>query len=94
VNPHKRERASKEFQIFATVAEAKQHTGATVSVIYVPPPFAAGAIDKAVAAELELVICITEGVPVRDMIATCHHMRATQSLLVGPNCPGSLRPTR
>ena len=78
--------------IFGTVKEAKQHTGATVSVIYVPPPFAAGAIDEAVDAELDLVICITEGVPVRDMIATCHRMRATQTLLVGPNCPGVITP--
>jgi succinyl-CoA synthetase alpha subunit len=92
VNPNKAGENFEGIPIFGTVGEAKQHTGATVSVIYVPPPFAAGAIDEAVDAELDLVICITEGVPVRDMIATCHRMRATQTLLVGPNCPGVITP--
>jgi succinyl-CoA synthetase alpha subunit len=92
VNPSKAGENFEGIPIFGTVKEAKQHTGATVSVIYVPPPFAAGAIDEAVDAELDLVICITEGVPVRDMIATCHRMRATQTLLVGPNCPGVITP--
>ena len=70
----------------------RQQTGATVSVIYVPPPFAAGAIDEAVDAGLDLVICITEGVPVRDMIATRYRMRGKKTLLVGPNCPGVITP--
>ena len=57
-------------------------------MIYVPPPFAASAIDEAVDADLDLVICITEGVPVRDMIATRNRMRGKKTILVGPNCPG------
>ena len=72
--------------------EAKQATGATVSVIYVPPPFAAAAIDEAVDADLDLVICITEGIPVRDMIRTRHRMQGKKTLLLGPNCPGVITP--
>ncbi len=79
-------------EIFNTVAEAKERTGATVSVIYVPPPFAAAAIDEAVEADLELVICITEGIPVKDMIATRHKMKGRKTVLVGPNCPGVITP--
>jgi succinyl-CoA synthetase alpha subunit len=78
--------------IYNTVAEAKAATGATVSVIYVPPPYAAAAIDEAVDAGIDLVICITEGIPVRDMIRTRHRMRATKTILVGPNCPGVITP--
>ena len=92
VNPNKAGENFEGIPIFATVREAKQQTGATVSVIYVPPPFAAGAIDEAVDAELDLVICITEGVPVRDMIATRNRMRGKKTLLVGPNCPGVITP--
>ena len=71
VNPKKGGEDFEGVPIFATVREAKEVTGATVSVIYVPPPFAAAAIDEAVEAELDLVICITEGIPVRDMVRTC-----------------------
>jgi len=78
--------------IFETVAEAKAATGATVSVIYVPPPFAAAAIDEAVAAGLDLVICITEGIPVRDMIRTKYRMQGKKTILIGPNCPGVITP--
>jgi succinyl-CoA synthetase alpha subunit len=92
VNPSKAGENFEGIPIFATAREAKQQTGATVSVIYVPPPFAAGAIDEAVDAELDLVICITEGVPVRDMIATRYRMRGKKTLLVGPNCPGVITP--
>jgi len=92
VNPNKAGDNFEGIPIFASVKEAKQRTGATVSVIYVPPPFAAGAIDEAVEAELDLVICITEGVPVRDMIATRYRMRGKKTLLVGPNCPGVITP--
>jgi succinyl-CoA synthetase alpha subunit len=92
VNPNKAGETFEGIPIFATAQEAKQQTGATVSVIYVPPPFAAGAIDEAVDAELDLVICITEGVPVRDMIATRNRMRRRKTLLVGPNCPGVITP--
>jgi len=92
VNPNKAGETFEGIPIFANAREAKQQTGATVSVIYVPPPFAAGAIDEAVDAELDLVICITEGVPVRDMIATRYRMRGKKTLLVGPNCPGVITP--
>ena len=92
VNPGKAGTSFEGIPIFGTVREAKQQTGATVSVIYVPPPFAAGAIDEAVDADLDLVICITEGVPVRDMIATRSRMRGKKTLLVGPNCPGVITP--
>jgi succinyl-CoA synthetase alpha subunit len=92
VNPSKAGEKFEGIPIYGTVREAKEQTGATVSVIYVPPPFAASAIDEAVDAELDLVICITEGVPVRDMIATRHRMRGKKTLLVGPNCPGVITP--
>ncbi len=77
VNPKKAGEDFEGIPIFGTVADAKAKTGATVSVIYVPPPFAAAAIDEAVDAGLELVICITEGIPVRDMIRTRHRMKGT-----------------
>ena len=92
VNPNKAGENFEGIPIYAGVREAKERTGATVSVIYVPPPFAAGAIDEAVDADLDLVICITEGVPVRDMIATRYRMRGKKTLLVGPNCPGVITP--
>src|SRR3989449_5919844 len=88
VNPKKPGESFEGIPIFATVKEAKEKTGATVSVIYVPPPFAAAAIDEAVDAELELVICITEGVPVRDMIRTRDRTQGKKTILIGPNCPG------
>jgi succinyl-CoA synthetase alpha subunit len=78
--------------IYNSVAEAKKATGATVSVIYVPPPYAAAAIDEAVDAELDFVICITEGIPVRDMIRTRYKMQGRKTILLGPNCPGSITP--
>jgi len=78
--------------IYNTVAQAKAATGATASVIYVPPPHAAAAIDEAVDAGLDLVICITEGIPVRDMIRTRYRMRDSKTVLVGPNCPGVITP--
>ena len=92
VNPNKAGENFEGIPIFGTVKEAKQQTGATVSVIYVPPPYAAAAIDEAVDADLDLVICITEGVPVRDMIMTRNRMRGKKTLLVGPNCPGVITP--
>jgi succinyl-CoA synthetase alpha subunit len=78
--------------IYNSVAEAKSATGASVSVIYVPPPFAAAAIDEAVEADLDLVICITEGIPVRDMIRTRYKMQGKRTVLIGPNCPGVITP--
>jgi len=92
VNPNKAGEDFEGIPIFGSVKEAKERTGATVSVIYVPPPFAAGAIDEAVDAGLDLVICITEGVPVRDMIATRKRMAGKKTLLIGPNCPGVITP--
>ena len=88
VNPKKAGEDFEGIPIYATVKEAKEATGATVSVIYVPPPFAAAAIDEAVDAGLELVVCITEGIPVRDMIRTRYRMQGKATLLLGPNCPG------
>ena len=92
VNPNKAGENFEGIPIFGSVKDAKERTGATVSVIYVPPPFAASAIDEAVDADLDLVICITEGVPVRDMIATRYRMAGKKTLLVGPNCPGVIPP--
>jgi succinyl-CoA synthetase alpha subunit len=92
VNPSKAGENFEGIPIFGSVEAAKRETGATVSVIYVPPPYAAAAIDEAVDAGLDLVICITEGIPVRDMIATRYRMRGKKTLLVGPNCPGVITP--
>jgi len=92
VHPSKAGENFEGIPIFGSVQEAKRETGATVSVIYVPPPYAAAAIDEAVDAGLDLVICITEGIPVRDMIATRYRMRGKKTLLVGPNCPGVITP--
>ncbi|HEX4878962.1 MAG TPA: succinate--CoA ligase subunit alpha [Limnobacter sp.] len=94
VNPKK---AGEDFEgvpIFGTVADAKKQTGANASVIYVPPPFAAAAIWEAVEADLDLVICITEGIPVRDMMEVRDRMRkeGRKTVLVGPNCPGVITP--
>jgi len=92
VNPKKAGEDFDGLPIFATAKEAKEKTGANVSVIYVPPPFAAAAIDEAVEAGLDLVICITEGIPVRDMIQTKYRMLGKRTILIGPNCPGLITP--
>ena len=98
VNPKKAGEAFEGIPIFATVKDAARHTGATVSVIYVPPAGAAAAIWEAVEAELDLAICITEGIPVRDMLEVRNRMKARQAqggkktLLLGPNCPGLITP--
>jgi succinyl-CoA synthetase alpha subunit len=92
VTPKKGGQSYEGIPIFETVREAKTQTGATVSVIYVPPPYAAAAIDEAVDAGLDLVICITEGIPVRDMIRTRYRMQGKKTLLIGPNCPGVITP--
>jgi len=78
--------------IFDTVEQARRATGANATGIYVPPPFAADAILEAVAADIELVICITEGVPVLDMVKVKRYMRGSGSRLIGPNCPGVITP--
>lgn len=92
VNPKKAGEDFEGIPVYATVMEAKQATGAAVSVIYVPPPFAAAAIEEAADAELDLVICITEGIPVRDMLRVCRKMEGGKTRLIGPNCPGIITP--
>lgn len=94
VNPKKAGQTWEGLPIFGTVQEAKKATGANVSVIYVPPAGAASAIMEASDAGMDLIICITEGIPVLDMIQVREHMRKTgsKSLLLGPNCPGLVTP--
>jgi succinyl-CoA synthetase alpha subunit len=98
VNPKKAGEDFEGIPIFANVTEAAQATGATVSVIYVPPAGAAAAIWEAVEANLDLAICITEGIPVRDMLELRNRMKAKEAaggkrtLLLGPNCPGLITP--
>ena len=78
--------------IFDTVEQARQATGCDATVIYVPPPFAADAILEAAAAGIELIICITEGVPILDMVKVKAYLAGTKSRLIGPNCPGIITP--
>ncbi|WP_374029429.1 succinate--CoA ligase subunit alpha [Bdellovibrio bacteriovorus] len=78
--------------VFNTVHDAKEKTGCNASVIFVPPPFAADSIMEAVDAELDLVICITEGIPVLDMVKVRKFMQGKKTRLVGPNCPGVITP--
>jgi len=98
VNPKKAGEDFEGIPIFATAGEAAKATGATVSVIYVPPPGAAAAIWEAIEADLDLVICITEGIPVRDMLEVRNRMKAKEAaggkktVLLGPNCPGLITP--
>ncbi len=94
VNPKKAGESFEDIPIYATVKEAKEQQGVNASVIYVPPPFAAAAIWEAVEADLDLVICITEGIPVRDMVALKDRMRkeGRKTVLCGPNCPGIITP--
>ena len=92
VTPGKGGASFEGIPIFDTVARAVKETGANASVIYVPPPFAADAILEAVDADIALVICITEGVPVRDMVKVKRYLEGRNSLLMGPNCPGTITP--
>jgi succinyl-CoA synthetase alpha subunit len=94
VNPKKAGESFEGIPIYKSVSEAKKATGVNVSVIYVPPPFAADAIWEAVEADLDLAICITEGIPVRDMVRVRERMRREKrrTLLLGPNCPGVITP--
>ena len=78
--------------VFNTVAEAVQKTGADVSLIFVPPPFAADAIMEAAEAGIKIIVCITEGIPTKDMIAVKEYLKGTDSRLIGPNCPGIITP--
>ena len=84
--------AGTELPIFATVKEGKEATGANASVVYVPPAGAAAAIIEAIDAGIELIICITEGIPVSDMVKAKAHLDKSNSRLIGPNCPGVLTP--
>jgi succinyl-CoA synthetase alpha subunit len=92
VGPGKGGQEFEGIPLFNTVSEAKAKTGADTSVIYVPPPFAADAIMEAVNAELDLVICITEGIPVLDMLRVRAFMEGRKTRLIGPNCPGIITP--
>jgi len=92
VSPGKGGTSREGIPVFNTVVEAVQQHGATVSMIFVPPPAAADAILEAAAAGIELAVCITEGIPLRDMVQVKHALRGSPMRLIGPNCPGIITP--
>jgi succinyl-CoA synthetase alpha subunit len=92
VTPGKGGQKHLDLPIFDTVAEAREATKADATVIYVPPPFAADAISEAIEAEVPLIVCITEGIPVLDMVKVKRALTGSRSRLIGPNCPGVLTP--
>jgi len=92
VTPKKGGQLHLDLPVFNSVKEAKDETQANASVIYVPPPFAAGAIIEAIESEIELIVCITEGVPVLDMLQVKNKLSNSKSRLIGPNCPGIITP--
>jgi succinyl-CoA synthetase alpha subunit len=92
VTPGKGGTTHEGFPVFDTVSQAKEKTGASASVIFVPPPFAADAIMEAADAGIELVVCITEGIPTFDMIKAFQFVSARKTRLIGPNCPGIISP--
>ncbi len=94
VTPGKGGQTAVGLPVFDTVLEAKERAGADASVIYVPPPFAADSILEAIDAEIPLIVCITEGIPVEDMIKVKRSLAGSKSRLIGPNCPGVLTPNQ
>ena len=92
VTPGKGGQSHLDLPVFNSLHEAKDRTGANASLIYVPPPFAADSILEAIDAEMELIVCITEGIPVLDMMRVQRALNGTASRLIGPNCPGVITP--
>ncbi|MDD2705412.1 MAG: succinate--CoA ligase subunit alpha, partial [Acidocella sp.] len=92
VTPGKGGQKHTDLPVFNTVHEAKETTGANASAIYVPPPYAADSILEAIDAGMELIVCITEGIPVLDMVKVKRALSGSKSRLIGPNCPGVITP--